>query len=116
MTTQQVARDLRNKKGLPNLSPKGILGAGVKESEGGDGEALIVGPEGQRLPVGGHHLCSIVVTLERTPGLKRSLFKKVQAGRKPHPMCSLVIATTHPSDRMGHWGCPRGLVVGVAQH
>lgn len=74
MTIQQVAWDIRdkNKKSLPNLSPQGILGTGVKECEGGDGEALIVRPEGKRLPVCGHHLCPVVVTLERTPGLKRS--------------------------------------------
>lgn len=54
------------------LSPKGILGTGVKESEGGNGEALVVRPERQLRPVHSHQLCSVVVTLEGTPGLKRN--------------------------------------------
>lgn len=37
------------------------------ESKGGDGEALVVRPEEQLCPVQGHHLCSVVVTLEGTP-------------------------------------------------
>lgn len=85
------------KKGLPNLSPKGILGAGVEKSEGGDGKALVVGPEGQRLPVCGYHLCSVVVTLEGTPGLKSSETSVRRCVRQetplPHPALgySLVI-------------------------
>lgn len=53
-------------------SPQGILGAGVQQSEGGDGEALVVRPERQLCPVHGHQLCPVVVTLEGTPGAKRS--------------------------------------------
>lgn len=110
----------KKKKGLPNLSPKGILGTGVKEHEGGDGEALIVGPEGKRLPVCGHYLCSVVVTLERTPGLKRSPEASLRRRGRQEILPSLGAAQssaiTHPSDRIGHWGCSKGLVVGVAQH
>lgn len=56
-----------------------------------------MGPEGQRIPVCGHHLCSVVVTLERTPGLKRSLFKKVQQAGNPPPRVQLshLLPLTH---------------------
>lgn len=94
MTTQAggMGHERESKKGLPNLSLKGILGAGVEESEGGNGEALIMGPEGQRLPVCGYHLCSVVVTLERTPRLKSSETSVRRCGRQEIP----------PNPTLGH--------------